>query len=229
MAIARVQTAVVAASATATSVGVALGSNVASGNVIVASAKHRTTATGFTDTLSHSYSKDVDYIGNDADNEVVIGMANLTSSGACTITFTQSGSSRIGISLNEYTFSGGATFDKSSTATANNSSLDSGATATTTAADELLVGIGSTSNSANFTWTNSFTMVGESTTSRHGSGDRIVTATGAYNATATLSGSTLWAAAIATYKEAGGAGRTTKNTRGFPLGVNVGMGWRMAV
>ena len=25
------------------------------------------------------------------------------------------------------------------------------------------------------------------------------------------------------------AGRTTKNTRGFPLGVNVGMGWRMGV
>jgi hypothetical protein len=33
---------------------------------------------------------------------------------------------------------------------------------------------------------------------------------------------------VYSFKDAGGAGRTTKNTRGGgPLGVEVGMGWRM--
>jgi len=38
-----------------------------------------------------------------------------------------------------------------------------------------------------------------------------------------------WFSGVASFKEAAAGGRTTKNTRGFPLGVNVGMGWRLPV
>lgn len=42
-------------------------------------------------------------------------------------------------------------------------------------------------------------------------------------------GGTFWGmGAMALIAAAGGGGRTTKNTRSAPLGVNVGMGWRMA-
>lgn len=45
-------------------------------------------------------------------------------------------------------------------------------------------------------------------------------------ATATLPSGNVAATAILVLKE-GSAGRTTKNTRSAPLGVNLGMGWRM--
>jgi hypothetical protein len=48
--------------------------------------------------------------------------------------------------------------------------------------------------------------------------------TGAGSATITPAGT--WAACFAVFTESAAAGRTTKNTRSAPLGVEVGMGWR---
>ena len=54
----------------------------------------------------------------------------------------------------------------------------------------------------------------------------IQTSAGAVNPTWSWTGSVNSAAVIATFKAAAAGGRTTKNTRSAPLGVNIGMNWR---
>jgi len=199
------QTPQVAGSAGATSIAVTLPQNVVAGNAIMAIGKYRNGTPGFSDGLGNTYAVDAD-TGTDGNNGVRIGSAkNLTTGGACTVTFGTVTSSRIGISAMEYSgFSGGAAFDKSASAGAAGTAVDSGATATTTAADELLIGGASDGAGSTYTWTNSFTLVAENTTGRFSMADRIVAAAAAYNATATLGTSTDWRAVIATYKETGG-------------------------
>lgn len=52
-------------------------------------------------------------------------------------------------------------------------------------------------------------------------------AAGTYSASFTLGTSTAWGAGLATFVvSVGGGGRTTKNTRSAPLGVEIGMNWR---
>lgn len=99
----------------------------------------------------------------------------------------------------------------------NGSAVPSGTTATTAQADELLVaavglsgGGGSIDSTTFSSWSNSFTEQGSgfgnagatTTHVRNGTADRIVSATGAYSTTATISASTVSASAvIATFKK----------------------------
>lgn len=88
----------------------------------------------------------------------------------------------------------------------------SGATPTTTQADELLVGaIGNESSIDNSGWINSFTpRVSLHSISRAlDVGDRIVSATGTYTASANSGGTQTWQCLIATFKAAAGAGQKT--------------------
>ena len=212
MAIARVsgQTPQANGAVPVTSIAVTLPQNVVADNAVMVVGKYRADAGTFTfdDNLGNTYANDT-ATPNDLDNGVVLGSAkNLSTGGACTITFTMTDAAeRMGISAMEYSgFTGGAVFDQTAQATGSSTSPDSGATPTTTDADELLIGGCSDSGAGNsYTWTSSFTLVAGSTAGRHSMADRIVAATGAYNATATLGTSAGWRMVIATYKAAGAA------------------------
>ena len=195
------------------SIAVTLPQNVVAGNAIMAVGKYRKDAgtLTFSDNLANTWGNDTTE-PNDIDNGILLGSAkNLTTGGACTITFTMTDTAdRMGITAMEYSgFTGGAVFDQFNNSTGSSTSPDSGATPTTTAADELLIGGLSIQGIAGttITWTNSFTLLAENLANgRHSAGDRIVAATGAYNATATLNNSNGWRMVIATYKASGGGG-----------------------
>ena len=105
-----------------------------------------------------------------------------------------------------------ATVDKVASATGNNTTPSSGATATTAQASELLIGgIGVEGpTTETFTAGANYTAVGRAGTSGGTAANnitinpeyRIVSATGAYSANGTLSATRRWAAAIVTYKAA---------------------------
>jgi hypothetical protein len=209
-----------ASNASATSINFPFAQNVASGNVVIVGVVAFATAPGtppndFTvsDNLGNTWVQDfTDFLVDEQRN--AIWRTNITTGGAMTVTFSiASGARRLAVSGMEYTFAGGATFDKSSSGSAaqpGNTSADSGATPTTTAANELLFSyISDTFDGTPYTWTNSFSTVFDGgSVGRSGSGDRIVSVTGAYNATATLAAANGWLALIGTYKEAGGGGCT---------------------
>jgi hypothetical protein len=96
--------------------------------------------------------------------------------------------------------------DKYAEGTGSSSSLDSSATATTTVADELLIGSGTVSSGTDLTFsgTNGWTVQSQSgqasVTTTGFLADKIVSATGAYNATITSTQSGAWACNIATFK-----------------------------
>jgi len=215
MAIARTvgQTPQAAGGTSIQSIAVTLPQAVVAGNAIMAVGKYRADAgtLTFSDNLGNTWANDTAF-NADLNNGIVIGSAkNLTAGGACTVTFTMTDTAnRMGIVVMEYSgFTGGAVFDQTAQATGSSTSPDSGATPTTTAADELLIGGGSDDGAGvPYTWTNSFTKLAESGLGygRVSAGDRIVASTGAYNATATLGTSTGWRMVIATYKAAGGGG-----------------------
>lgn len=110
-----------------------------------------------------------------------------------------------------------AALDK--TAVAHNAAVvdstpDSGNTATTAQADEILVGFIGTQNSINYSsnWQNGFTSVGFQVGTSRGltPAYKIVSATGAYAAQASANGTDgEWIAAIATFKAAAGGGTST--------------------
>ena len=211
MAIARVsgQTPQAAGASPVTSIAVTLPQNVVAGNAIMAVGKHRNSTPTFSDNLGNSYAVDAALPVFSADNGVRIGSAkNLASGGACTLTFGSVTSGRLGVSAMEYSgFTGGAAFDQTAQANGTSTTPSSGATPTTTAADELLIGGGSDgSGQASYTWGSSFGLVAENSQGRHSMGDRVVAATGTYSATATFGTSTPWGMIIATYKEVGGGG-----------------------
>lgn len=208
-------------------IAVTLPQNVVAGNAIMCVGKYRKDAgtLTFSDNLGNTYANDTT-TPDTLEDGVVIGSAkNLTTGGACTITFTMTdAANRIGIAAMEYSgFTGGAVFDQFNNSTGTSTSADSGATPTTTAADELLIGGTSDGLGTSVTWTGSFSLLAANTTGRISSGDRIVAATGAYNATATLGASATWRCVIATYKAAGGGGVTypqlERGIRGLLRGI----------
>lgn len=103
-----------------------------------------------------------------------------------------------------------ASFDQSSSGTGTDNSPNSGATPTTTVANEYLFGFAAGgTDSAPWTAGTNYTLRESSTNPNPGyaSEDQIVSATGAYTATFTSSGAggTSWIAIITTYKAASGA------------------------
>ena len=225
MALARVsgQTPQAAGGTGITSIQVTLPQNVVAGNAIMAVGKHRNSGTvTFSDGLGNTWGNDVTSPVQTTDLVTIGSAKNIATGGSCTITFsTTASANRMGLSAMEYSgFSGGAALDKTASSNAaSGTSVDTTATATTTAADELLIGGCTDGLGTTYTWTNSFTLVAENTaTGRQSMADRIVAATGAYNATATLGSSTSWTAAIATYKAVGGGSPSPAPSLGL-LGV----------
>lgn len=98
-------------------------------------------------------------------------------------------------------------FDKTQTGIGTGTALDSGATTTTTFANELLIGAGEVGTGSNITFTAgaSYTIASQMLLSSAGRDIyleyRIVAATGAYNAPCTSSINNTWAAIIATFAD----------------------------
>jgi hypothetical protein len=214
---------------TVQTIAITLPQNVVAGNFIgCIGGSQNSNAHIYSDNLANSFANDVSRDRAVDANHCSIGTAkNISTGGAATITLSQDGTpanARMGIAGMEWSgFSGGAALDKTfsnDSAGTPGTSIDTGATAATTANDELLLaGVKDSNNGVPYTWGSSFSLIAEtgSAAGRTSSGDRIVTATGTYNGTATASNSIAWAAVIATYKAAAGGAALTHDFSRFPI------------
>lgn len=195
-------------SGTVTQLDLAFLSNNAAGNLIIVSARigvNGRTIT-VTDSKGNTYTQDKFQTASAVD--LAIYSAKNIAAGANTVTCSISGAAdSIRLAIHEY--SGLATaspLDQVASATATGTAADSGATPTTTVADELLFACCATGSGRDLTAGASFTerevVVQGAATERLLTEDRIVSATGAYNGLVTLGTSGLWCCAIATYKGA---------------------------
>ncbi|MBM2802689.1 MAG: hypothetical protein HW419_582 [Deltaproteobacteria bacterium] len=207
-----------ATNTTGTSIAVTVpAAGVAAGNsIIVSFAMNPATGTvSCADTASNSYGVDRDVVNGSgtsgvrtvilsADNVIALASGN-------TITCTHPSVAARAVSANE--FSGlavSAARDQTAGAIGSSMAPSSGSTPTTAQAVELLIGAIGVEGKSNETFTpgSSYTTIGRAGTNQGNAATnitinpeyRIVTATGAYAATATLGNSRAWAAAIATYK-----------------------------
>jgi hypothetical protein len=155
--------------------------------------------------------------GNGGDGISIRYIENIVGGASHTITLTTAAGQFSTLNATEY--SGVATtssIDKTAQGTGSSTSLLSAATATTTQADELLIGVGTINSGTNSTWTatQSGTIRGQITDASVGSisqlWDRIVSATGTYQSGVNWSGaSNAWIMQIATFKAAAGGGGPT--------------------
>lgn len=190
------------------------------GNFVVAVITSNNAVQSVTDNKSNGYTLIGPFAGAGADN-VYIAYTNNSTAATCgtghVITANSAGSSFITISAAAY--SGLATsgvLDKQHSASGTGTALDSGSTTTTAQANELLIGGGTVAAGSTVTWTagTGYTIRSSVTNAAVGGvsylEEKIVSATGTYNATATSSVSGGWDAAIATFKDAAAGGATTK-------------------
>lgn len=114
--------------------------------------------------------------------------------------------------------------DKTATATGSSTAPDTGDTATTAQADELLFSVACWQAAATFTPGTDFTQVGTTmaTTTKYGASQYdIVSSTGAYDGDATLGSSQDWAICLATYK---GESAAAAAATAVPLKTLMGVG-----
>lgn len=161
------------------------------------------------DSLGNTYTKQAE-IQNADGGWISLWTAPVTSGGTCTITSNINGAASWDsgvLAAQEYTgFIGTPTVDKTHTGIGNSGGpSDSGSTATTTKANELLIGGHVDANNGNATAAGSFTNIesGGQFAGRFCLSDLIVAATGGYNATFTLQNAVIWGAAIVTVYDAG--------------------------
>lgn len=193
----------------ASSATLLLGTATVGNDVLVAALYGSTSGTlAISDNLGNTYVQDVLITNNPRSLRLYLFRAVGIATGSTTLTATITGGA---VSFQwivaEYSSSVGALmFDRSTNATGTSATtLNSGTTATTTVADEMLVGYFRTATTKTFTAGASFT--GRNTANRLYLEDRLVAATGAYNATCTINAAdTSWNAAVATYYEATGGG-----------------------
>ncbi len=140
-----------------------------------------------------------------ADN-VVAGSTTVTVTFSASVTNSCSGHESSGLATS-------ASFDQSSSATGSNAAPNSGATPTTTVADEYLFGFAAGgTDTAPWTAGTGYTLRESSTNPDpgYGSEDRIVSVTGAYTAAFTINVGSNWICIITTYKAAGAAAAAPK-------------------
>ncbi len=187
------------------------------------------------DTGGNSYAVDSNVANGSATTGVrtVILSAQVTTALVSGNTITCTHPSVTARALSAHEFSGlatSATVDKVATATGNNTAPSSGATTTTVQASELLVGgIGVEGpTTETFTAGASYTIIGRAGTSGGTAANnitinpeyRIVSATGAFSASGTLSASRRWATPIVTYKAAATAIPTKLSITSINSGAN---------
>lgn len=191
--------------------GVAAGNSV----IITLATDYTTNPVTCSDSRGNTYTINADRGYSSYARVVVCSAHNITAlSSGDTITVNYPSTNLAAVSINEFSgLADSSTLDKTSTATGTSSSPSSGSTATTTQADELLIGAFALDGPVSDTFTPgaSYTLLTRRGASYSSMGTtyitidpeyRIVSATGAYAADGSNSSSRHWAAAIATYKAA---------------------------
>ena len=204
---------------------VAYDSNVTAGNLLVVCIATAGNVTGVSGSLNGAFTKAIDE--DDNSGPLIYGdiwYKENCSGGAETVSFTGGFDNFEHMAIFEY--SGIATstsLDKTSSAidVADETAFSSGSTATTAQADELLIGmVGNDSTKTNTPdagWTERYE--GTANSRALSACERIVSSTGAYAHTGTLSGNSNWVALIATFKAAAG-GTTHNRTPSETLGLS---------
>lgn len=214
-------------SASANSSSCAYGSNNAAGNLLVAGLQDSVDPAGITlsDTRGNTWVKAVGLYASGPGLSGSIWYVENCAAGANTVTVAGGTASFQELDIAEY--SGAATsspLDQTAIATSSSTAPDSGATATTSQAAELVVGLIALSGVRTVTWGNSFTgrQSSNNTVNRQADfGDLVVSSTGAYHAAATLSSASDWVAAVATFRGAA-AGPATAYAAPAPATVDLG-------
>ena len=172
-------------------------------------------AVSCSDSHGNSYAVDKDITngsGKSGVRAVIFSAHNIVAlTNGNTITCTHPSAGARAMSANEFSgLATSATRDQTSSGTGNSTAASSGSTPTTTQGSELLLGTIGVEGKSNesFTVGSSYTSIGRTGTNQGSAASnitinpeyRLVTTTGAYNASGTLGTSTKWAAAIVTYK-----------------------------
>lgn len=166
------------------------------------------TITGWTQAVSK--------IDSSASADVTILYKIALGSESTLVTAAGPGNTVMNIAIYEYTgFLGIPTLDKTASANATSTSIATGTTTTTTKANELLIAGGEMNSLVTLTsWSNSFNTRNTVSGASGGtlfSADQIVSATATYTTTATVSGATRNAGAIATFYDPLGANADLTN------------------
>jgi hypothetical protein len=222
---ARVQAASVEGSSVA-SVSVAFPASNTAGDLIVAFVRASTTPSiTLSDTAGNTYTQAVTQAQTTDGHQIAIFYAaNIQGSGGInTVTATFSASNNHPF-LAIYEYSGVSTLDKTAAAQGTTAAASSGATATTTATNELVfAGLGLPSSSTTtVTAGASFTLEQQDTRSggsRAASEDQLVTATGAYAGSFTLSAADNWSAVVATFLPQSAPSTPAITTTSFAAGT----------
>lgn len=204
-----------------TSLSKAFASSVAAGDSIRCGVRFGNT--GATYTISDNvntgsnYNQDVTRtLATDGDT-VIIASKDSTAAGTTTVKAQSSASTTIAMGIAEYSgIAASASLDKTVSANSTGTAANSGNTATTTVANELVYSaMGLAGNGGTVVGSGSTTLLDTVTNTGSGNisfahGSQIVTVTGTYNGQYTLGTSQEWAVAVATYAAAsgGGAGAT---------------------
>ena len=234
-----VQNPTTGADANATSTTLAFVSNVTAGNSIFVGIRIGATGRTITvsDTLGNTYggspgtTGDVTQAQTTDGHQTYLFSAHNIAGGANTVTVAISGAATtIRFNIGEASFGGTASLDQTASAEGNGTDPSSGATATTTINDELVVGVGS--NSAGTAWTagGTYTERGNAPvadTGRTAMETLIVSTTGAQTATWTITGTKTWSALVGTYGVAGAAAGHPAMRRwgGVPYMMITSPGW----
>ena len=196
-----------ASTASATSLALpAFGTNNVAGNTILVGI--RTGVSGrtitVTDTAGNTYVQDKSQVIPVSDDDVVVHRASNIVVGANTVTVSVSGAATsIRAAAAEYT--GNCVLDQSPGASGTSTTPNSGS-ATTTVAAELLFGVAAVANDFDFTAGASYTER-EQVLQKMSIEDRVVSVTGSYSASYTLSGGgDEWSCIMCSYSESVGAG-----------------------
>ena len=197
--------------------------------IVIVAARLEGSAPTISDSASNTWSAlTVRNSGNSAAVRIYYVFAPTTSA---THTFTSSGANTYG-SLSILAFSGSVTspFDAENGAGATTGTSRATGSVTPAEDNELFIagiafGVEVTGLAIDSTFIGLNHYIAGGTSIDVGSAYKIQTTGGAENPTFSWTTSSDNAAAIACFK-AGAAGRTTKNTRGFTLGTEIGMNWR---
>jgi len=210
------------------SLSATFASSNAAGNLIIAFVRASTTTqtVTLTDSSRNTYVQAVSQTQSSDGHQIHIYYAKNIAAGPNTVTAAFSGSNNHPW-LAIYEYSGLSTtspLDRTAAAQGSSSLASSGATATTTGANELVfAGLGlPSSSSATAAAGSGYTLEQQDTTaggSRAATENQAVAATGAYTGTFTLNAAADWSAVLATFVQAGAATPLTVSTSTLPNGT----------
>jgi hypothetical protein len=174
------------------------------------------TVTAVSDSKSNTYTKILDLDGT---QDVTLWYAQNITGGAShtvTVTFNSGAGAALGFVAQEFTgIASSSSLDKSVIAQGTSTTPASGNTAATTQADELVVGVlGFSSTSTSITLGSGYSNLGSVTGTNLSAAleSKVVAATGAQSAGATLGASRAWCMGVATFKAASTAAVTATTT-----------------